>query len=372
MATNMNNISIIGVGKLGLCFALTLEKKGYKVVGVDVDDDYIQKVNEKTLVSPEPGVEMCLSKSKNLIATSDVKKGLDHSDILFLFVATPSLPDGRYDHTQIDGVVKQLIEYAVPSRTKHLIICCTTMPGYCDTVQEKLKPYGYTVSYNPEFIAQGSIMKNLVNPDVLLIGEESKSAGDKIEAIYSKILQNTPSIHRMSQKEAEITKIALNCFLTTKIAYANMVGDISKSAGCKPDVILKAIGSDSRIGNKNLRYDYGFGGPCFPRDNRAFALFADDVNIDAVISEASDTANQLHLQFQLEEFVRENDKSEPIVFSDLAYKSGTTIIEESQKLALAVNLAKKKYCILIQDEQEVVDQIRSIYGDLFGYRIKKK
>ena len=109
---------------------------------------------------------------------------MDHSDVLFLFVATPSLPNGRYDHTQIDELVKHLTLYGSPSQTKHIIIGCTTMPGYCDTVQDRLQPYGYTVSYNPEFIAQGSVMRDLVNPDILLIGEESQSAGSDIENIY--------------------------------------------------------------------------------------------------------------------------------------------------------------------------------------------
>ena len=361
------DISVIGIGKLGLCFALTLEKQGYRVVGVDVSEAYIQKVNDKTLNSPEPGMENDLTQSKNLTATIDIKDGLDHSDVLFLFVATPSLPDGRYDHSQIDRVVQQLAQNAIPSETKHLIIGCTTMPGYCEIVQDRLQPYGYTVSYNPEFIAQGSVMEDLVNPDILLIGEGSQNAGEEIVDIYSSILKSTPTIHRMSRKEAEITKIALNCFLTTKIAYANMVGDIASSVRCDPKVILKALGSDSRIGKKNLKYGYGYGGPCFPRDNRAFALFADDINIDAVISKASDAANQLHLKYQIEEFMKNNDRSKQIVFSELSYKTGTIIIEESQKLALAVELAGKGYRILMRDDQEVLKEIKSIYGDLFEY-----
>ena len=117
----VKNISVIGIGKLGLCFALTLEKQGYSVVGVDVSEEYIRMVNDKTLISPEPGLENDLKQSKNLTATTDVKKGLDHSDVLFLFVATPSLPNGRYDHKQIDRVVKHLIQYSSPSKTKHII-----------------------------------------------------------------------------------------------------------------------------------------------------------------------------------------------------------------------------------------------------------
>jgi len=365
------NVTVIGIGKLGLCFSLILEKYGFNVLGIDVEESYVNSLNNKKFRSCEPDVETQLCQSNNFFASTDIKSGLVHSDISFIFVATPSLSSGKYDHSQINGVIDQLISNSQSNESKHIIIGCTTMPGYCDKVQKKLQPYGYTVSYNPEFIAQGSVMRDLVNPDILLIGEGSKTGGEEIEKIYSTILNSKPSIHRMSRKEAEITKIALNCFLTTKIAYANMVGDIAKSAGCNPDIILEAVGSDSRIGNKNLKYGYGFGGPCFPRDNRAFSLFSDDLDIDAVISKASNTANQMHLKYQLEEFIESNDISKPLIFSDLAYKPNTTIIDESQKLALAVGLAKKGYRITIQDEEEVINQIKFIYRNLFKYSPKK-
>jgi len=365
-----NKITVIGIGKLGLCFALVLEKQGYKVVGVDINTEYIQKLNDKSFKSEEPKLQNYLKQSTNFIATTDIVKGLDHAKLIFLFVSTPSLKNGRYDHSQIDKVINQIINNGILTEKKHLIIGCTTMPGYCETIQKKLNPFGYIVSYNPEFIAQGSIMNDLVNPDILLIGEENNLAGMQIAEFYSSILQNNPSIHRMSLKEAEITKIALNCFLTTKIAYANMVGDIAKSSDCDPDIILDAIGGDSRIGKKNLKYGYGFGGPCFPRDNRAFGLFAQDMNIDATFSRTSDIANKLHLKFQIDNFIKNNNISKPVVISELSYKPGTNIIEESQKLAFAVEIAKKGYEVTIKDKEAVIILIKKEYAELFYYEIK--
>ena len=361
------NITVIGIGKLGLCFALTLEKHGYRVVGVDVSEEYIRLLNEKKLHSPEPNVINALSQSINFIATTDIKMGLDHADILFLFVSTPSLSNGKYDHAQIDRVVQEIVKHGNTSKSKHLIIGCTTMPGYCDTVQDKLQSYGYVVSYNPEFIAQGSVMRDLVNPDILLIGQGNQTAGDKIEKLYFSIIQNAPTVHRMSRKEAEITKIALNCFLTTKIAYANMVGDVAHSTGCDPDVILNAVGSDSRIGKKNLKYGFGFGGPCFPRDNRAFALFAKDVDIDAVISRASDKANRIHLDYQVQDFVKNNDISNQVIITEPSYKPGTNIIDESQKLAFAAEIANRGYKILIKASMDEIEKIKVKFGNLFDF-----
>ncbi len=364
-----NQITTIGIGKLGLCFALILEKVGYEVVGVDCDKEYVDKINSKEFISSESQVNKFLSKSKCFRATTDINYGLDSSNIIFLFVATPSLEDGSYDHSQINRVVDQIINYGVLKEEKHLIIGCTTMPGYCDVIKKKLAAFGYIVSYNPEFIAQGSIINDLMNPDILLIGQGCESAGIIITKIYSSFLKKKPLIHRMSLKEAEITKIALNCFLTTKISFANMVGDIVKSAGCDPNIVLNAIGSDTRIGNKNMKYGFGFGGPCLPRDNRAFKLFAKEFDIDACISTASDNSNKLHLKFQVDDFVKNNNISDLVVLSQLAYKLGTDIIEESQALAFAVEIAEKGYKVKIKDKEEILQQIKDQYGNLFLYEI---
>ena len=300
----MKKVSVIGIGRLGLCFALTLEKAGYDVLGADLFLNYVQSINDKTLESDEENVEEYLKLSKNFKATVNLREAIEFSDILYVVVATPSLENGRYDHSQIDFVVDTIISYNLDiKKHKHFIICCTTMPGYCDRIQEQLQKYGsnFTVSYNPEFIAQGTILRDQARPDMVLIGEGSPEAGNLLQEMYEKMTLNKPRIHRMSRIEAEITKIGLNCFLTTKISYANMIGDIVTKSGGNPDTVLSAIGDDTRIGNKYLKYGYGYGGPCFPRDNRVLALYAEDLKIDALISKASDSSNMSHLQFQIKE-----------------------------------------------------------------------
>ena len=224
----MKKISVIGVGKLGLCFSLGLEKVGYSVLGVDVSREYVDKLNQKSISSFEPFVEKYLKESTNFEATTDMSNAVKYSDVIFVVVATPSLENGRYDHTQVDEVVSNLKVFGKQKNTKELIICCTTMPTYCDEISKFLKDYNYNVSYNPEFIAQGSIMKDQSNPDMILIGEASAKSGDIIQEIHQNLAKNEPKYHRMTRTEAEITKLSLNCFLTTKIAYTNMIGDIVK------------------------------------------------------------------------------------------------------------------------------------------------
>ncbi len=363
----MEKVSLIGIGKLGLCLALTFEKFGYDVLGCDIDVDYINEINNKTFDSDEQDVNETLKASKNFEATTDLSRCVDYSNVIFLLVATPSLPNGKYDHSQIEGVVDQLIELGRPSEHKQLIICCTTMPEYCDSVQARLEKYNYTVSYNPEFIAQGTILRDQENASLVLIGEGSSEAGDIIEEIYNKTTLSSPTVARMSRHQAEICKIALNCFLTTKISFANMVGDIARFSGVSPEPILSAIGSETRINPQYLKYGYGYGGPCFPRDNRALAIYANEKGVDALISKASDEFNTQHLEYQVELFKQQNDISQPVVFDFVTYKPQSTMLVESQQLLFAVRLAEAGYKVIIKERETVAEELKERYGDLFVY-----
>lgn len=367
----MENLSVIGIGKLGLCFCLTLERAGFDVVGVDIREEYVKSVNNKTLRSDEDSVEEFLQKSKNFIATTDLDKAINHSDFLYVVVATPSLPNGKYDHSQIESLIKKLQSRGKQEKRKYFIVCCTTMPEYCKQIQQKLQPLNYEVCYNPEFIAQGTILRDQAYPDMVLIGESSKEAGDKIQDHYIKMAQNEPVFCRMSCTEAEICKISLNCFLTTKISYANMIGDICNRAGANPDVVLSAVAKDSRISPKYLGYGFGYGGPCFPRDNRALAKYAISKGIDALVSKASDEMNRSHLINQFDEFVSKNpdpQKADQIRFKVVTYKPQSTMLIESQQLMFAEMLAKAGYDVLINERASVNKELKSRFGDLFKYQ----
>jgi len=356
------NISIIGVGKLGLCLGLNLEKKGYNVTGVDVSQDYIESLNKKTFSTTEPAVDKYLQEASNIVFTTDIVQAL-YNNIIFVVVKTPSTYDWKYDHTQIEQIADQLIQLGKQPVRKDLIINCTTFPGYCDTLQEKLKEYNYYVSYNPEFIAQGTIIRDQVYCDTVLIGEADTYAGDLIQGIYSDMVESTPVYTRMSRTEAELTKLSVNCFVTTKISYANMIGDIAGRLGCDPNKVLEAIGADSRIGSKYLKPGFGFGGPCFPRDNRALAKCGDEVGVDAVISKATDEMNEKHFQYQLQDFIKNNpDKTKLIEIEFVSYKKDSILIEESQQLKFALSLKELGYNILVLDQrEEVLSQLEN-YG----------
>jgi UDPglucose 6-dehydrogenase len=359
----MRRIGVIGIGKLGICFALNAERKGIHVVGVDISEDTVLAVNSRQLDTDEPLVQEYLSTAENLHATSELAEVMEEGiRLLFLFVATPSLPDGGYEHGQIDRVAARLESFGRRVASVHLVVGCTTMPGYCDRLAARLAPLNYTVSYCPEFIAQGSIMHDQVRPDQVLIGEDSAEAGDLIEDFYRVLCDNEPAFCRMDRMSGEIAKIATNCFLTTKISFANSIGDLAITAGADPDAILHAIGADSRIGPRYLRYGFGFGGPCFPRDNRALGKFADETGYELLISKATDEVNRRHLTFQFERMMESEDS---IVFDHVSYKRGTSIVEESQQLALALMLADAGRKVVIREDATVIARLEREYPGKF-------
>lgn len=149
-----------------------------------------------------------------------------------------------------------------------------------------------------------------------------------------------------------------------------MVGDIAVNSNCKPEVILDAVGSDTRVGNKYLRYGYGYGGPCFPRDNRALAIYSGDVGIEATISIASDKSNKMHLQNQIDHFL-ENNNDQIVEFDYVSYKPESTMIVESQQLAFAAGLARAGRKVLIRERKGVIQNLKRIYGELFIYKERK-
>lgn len=362
-------IGIIGVGRLGICFALLCERAGYPVMGSDVREDYVQNLNNKTISTNEPRVAELLAESNKFKATTDNLEVINGCDIIYTLVATPSQGDGSYDVSNIWAVIEDFKRAGYAISGKSLVIGCTTNPGDCDKFQEALRPYNITVYYNPEFIAQGSIIRDLENADMVLIGGSGQHLSD-IQDIYHKIQVTEPRICVMSNKAAEITKIAINCYLTTKISYANMLGEVLTMSDMESEIgtVLEAVGSDSRVGNKYMRYGFGFGGPCLPRDNRAFGAYMKSLGMNNNLGTTSDNFNNDHAQFLLYYFINKNTNRLPFYFDYIAYKPGTNIITESQQYRLCCDLLEQGSKVYIRDLPEVIEQVRVSLAVKYGDR----
>ena len=362
-------IGVIGVGRLGICFALLLDRAGYTVKGSDIRTNYVAGLNQKKIITNEPGVADMLEQSKNISFTTDTREVIQSSDIIYVMVATPSLADGSYDISAVRRVVDDVKECDFDIAGKILVVGCTTNPGDCQHIQDELRSQGIHVLYNPEFIAQGSILRDLQNADMVLIGGEDQAVMDRYQVVYNGIQSGmTPNVHTMSLTAAELVKIGTNCFLTTKISYANMIGEVLIRSGLDQDVnrALTAIGNDSRIGTKYLRYGYGYGGPCLPRDNRAFAHYARRVGLDFPLGTIVDEFNQQHTQFLVNSLIRKNSNELPFYMRSITYKPNTDIMEESQQYQVCQRLLENGYTVYVEQcdliPTEIVERLNCRFG----------
>lgn len=378
---NTNKITVIGIGRLGLGFALLLEKSGYDVKGVDIFEDYVANLNNKTIKFEEPGYNELLNSSKNFKATTSVDEGVNHSDTIFVIVQTPN-GGGKnfYDHNILSNLLIKLNKHP-NMKNKHVIIGCTVMPGYIEKIgnmlfQDGLKN-GCILSYNPEFVAQGDIVNGFEHPDIILFGTDiitRHKIEPTIREIYTRMASNEPIFCFMNQTDAEIVKIALNSFITTKIAFANMVSELCTKMGASASTVLHAVGSDTRIGTKYFRPGHSYGGPCFPRDTKAFAQVLTQQNIECPLLEGTIRNNELHVEFEADQMMEQFKDADQIIFDNICYKPGAKIpiIEESARLKIAEICAKKNPTkkIIIEDVPALVREAKKEYGNLFTYREK--
>lgn len=362
MAAPLNHLAVFGLGKLGACIAATLAARGCRVLGVDVDPEKVRRINAGEAPVDEPLLpETLRDAGSRLRATMEPVEAVE-ADASFYIPPSPSLPDGSFS---TEFLVRAMTPMARAlrdaGRRGHLfVVNSTTTPG---AMQEVIRPLleretGWTcgrdfgLCYNPEFIALGNVIRGLLEPDLVLIGESDPESGGRLEALYRRYNTNRPAIERMSLTSAELAKISVNSFITMKISFTNQLRLL---AGRLPEAdihaILAAIGSDSRIGAKYLRAGLSYGGPCFPRDNRLVAHTARHLGLEAPLAEATDRVNELARADLLEQVLLANPGASTIGILGMAYRPNTAIVEESAGLDLAQRLRQRGLRVLVHDVQ---------------------
>jgi UDPglucose 6-dehydrogenase len=376
------SISVIGLGKLGLCVAACFADKGFKVIGVDIDIERIEKINQGISPIQETGLAELVKKVKNnLKVTQNYEQAILNSNVSFIVVATPSLADGSFSNEYLEKALHNIGEALKKKKEYHLVVVTSTvMPQTTDKVVKfllekisgKICGKGFGLAYNPEFIALGSVIHDFLNPDFILIGEANKKDGDILEEIYEDTCENKPRFARMSLLNAEITKIALNCYITTKITFANSLAAICERVkGADAGVITKALGLDTRVGSKYIKPGLGYGGPCFPRDNIAFSAFARRLEIKAKLTEMIDEVNRdqvLRIVNRIKEILLDLKKKRNarIGVLGLSYKPNTPVVEDSQALEIVQLLVNEGCRVSVYDPQ-ALENVRGVLGDTVKY-----
>jgi UDPglucose 6-dehydrogenase len=355
-------LSVIGIGKLGLPLAAYYAHRGYKVIGVDVNKVTVEAVNQGKSTIYEPGLEELLKNHRGrLTATTDIKFAVENSSITFILVPTPSEKDGGFSTKYAEEAARNIGVALKDKNDFHIVVLTSTvMPGSTETVIKPIlekasgKKCGvdFGLCYNPEFIALGSVIKDLASPDAVLIGESDKKSGDMLAEVYKTVCTNNPPVARMSPYSAELAKLALNVFVTTKISLANAFTEICEQLpGGDIDAVTKFLGMDSRIGPKYLKGGLGYGGPCFPRDNLAFIYLAKQLNTEAWLQDATHRVNR-HQNERIAGLIQQKlggFKNKTIAILGITYKPNTDVVEASASLETARELLKKGASLRIYD-----------------------
>ena len=354
-------IAVVGLGKLGAPLAALLASHGHDVVGADASPNVVAQLNAGRTPVDEPGLAPLVHEHRErLTATTDTAAAVAEADMSFVVVPTPSAADGTFSNRfVVDAVTAIGRGLRGGSRYHVVVITSTVMPL---STEREIKPALEAASgrrvggdvglcYNPEFIALGSVLYDMTHPDLVLIGESDTRAGRLLEDIHRTFIPANAEVRRMAWVNAEIAKIAVNTFVTTKISYANMLAELcERLPGGDVDVVTMAIGVDKRIGHKYLRGAVGYGGPCFPRDNAALAAAARHAGAHADIAAATDAINSRQVE-RVATIVKAHATPgrERIRILGLSYKPDTPVVEESQGVQLANMLIEEGFAVTAFD-----------------------
>lgn len=345
----MKKITMIGVGYVGLVSGTGLADFGNEVICVDINEEKIKKLNNNILPIYEPGLLDLVKKNVEkgrLSFTTDLKKAINETDVVFIAVPTPSCENGEVDLTYIFQAVNQIAE--IIDNYKVIVTKSTVAVGTGDKIRQRMLDKKvpvelFDVVSNPEFLREGSAVNDFMRPDRVVIGTSSEKALNIMKEIYRPLyLLETPII-ATDVHTAEMIKYASNAFLATKISFINEIANICELVGADIQVVAKAMGLDGRIGKKFLHAGPGFGGSCFPKDTLALTRIAENAGVRAMIVEAVIEVNRKQKMRVVEKLLKlvPDLKGKTIGILGLAFKPNTDDVRNAPALTLISEILKR-------------------------------
>lgn len=334
----MKKITFIGTGYVGLVSGTGVSDFGHQVICADIEPSKIEKLNNGEVPIYEPGLKSLIDRNVQagrLSFTTDIKKSIQNADVVFIAVGTPQGENGEADLTAVYKVAETIGEHI----NGYKIVCTkSTVPiGTGEKINEIIqhkKPAHIEFDYvsNPEFLREGSAVKDFLWPDRVVIGAESEKAFSVMEDVYRPLFINETPIVKTTIQTAEMIKYSSNAFLALKISYINEIANLCDEVGADIHEVAKAMGSDGRISPKFLHPGPGYGGSCFPKDTQALASIAREKGIVLKTVESSIKANQFQKERMVEKvkaLVDGNVSGKTIAILGLAFKSETDDIRDS-------------------------------------------
>jgi UDPglucose 6-dehydrogenase len=337
--------SIVGLGKLGASMAAAIASRGHDVIGVDVNHRAVDALNAGMAPIQETGLQALIEANRpRLRATMSHEEAICESELTFVIVPTPSDDRGAFSLQYAAYAFREIGRALAGKKTHHTVVLTSTvLPGatrygllpILERHSGRKAGAGFGLCYSPEFIALGSIIRDFLAPDFLLIGELDEASGAHLEACYREIMPPTTPVRRMTLENAELAKISVNAYVTTKITFANMLAEMcARIPGGDVDVVSDALGLDGRIGRKYLTGGLGFGGPCFPRDNVALSFIAGVLGAQSDLPLTTERLNRSLADRVLQQLGARVTRDMTVAVLGLAYKPFSHVIEESQAILL--------------------------------------
>ncbi len=363
-------ITVIGGGYVGLVTGACFSHLGNEVLIVEKIPEKVDLLRQGRSPIYEPGLEDLLREgidTGKLGFTSDIREGVSFSEVIFICVGTPSLPDGSADLSQVEEVArltaknmnsyKLLVEKStVPVNTHQLVK---------KTVQRYLKvDVPFDVASNPEFLREGSAVYDFLNPDRIVVGVESERAERLMRELYRPLTEKGFPLIVTDPATAELIKHASNSFLAMKISFINMVADLCERTGADVELVAEGMGYDKRIGRDFLRAGIGYGGSCFPKDVKAFIKIAEDVGVDFGLLKEVERINQSRIGKFIEKVKNAlwTLKDKRIAVWGLSFKPNTDDVREAPSLKIVPLLLKEGARVYAYDPK-ATENFKKILGE---------
>jgi UDPglucose 6-dehydrogenase len=349
---------MIGTGYVGLVSGVCFSDVGNQVYCVDKNKKKIDLLNSGKVPIYEPGLEEILKKNhrqKRLIFTSDLKKAVDNSDVIFICVGTPTKKNSNSAELKyVFNVVRELKKII---KSYKIIITKSTVPvttgDKIENILSNLKKRKLVdVVSNPEFLREGDAIRDFIYPDRVIIGTDSNKANKVLKSLYLPIIKKTSRYFKTSRRGAELIKYASNAFLATKISFINEIANLCEKTGIDIKDISSGMGSDQRIGDRFLRAGPAYGGSCFPKDTRALIDIGKKFNTNLSIVKSVILSNENRRLLSIKkvtQIVNNNFNNKIITFLGVTFKPNTDDMREASSISMIKYLNKKKCKIRYYD-----------------------
>jgi UDPglucose 6-dehydrogenase len=367
-------IMVVGSGYVGLVTGACFAESGVNVTCVDVDINKIKQLKDGIIPIYEPGLESIVRSNiekKRLSFSTDIKEGIDGSEVIFIAVGTPPGEDGSADLKHVLIVAKGIGHLM----TKHLVVVTkSTVPvGTSEqirkTIQDELdkrnKSITFDIASNPEFLKEGAAIDDFFKPERIVIGIDNEKTREIMNRLYMPFVLNNHPILFMDIASAELTKYAANAMLATRISFINEIANLCEILGADINNVRKAIGSDSRIGSKFIYPGTGYGGSCFPKDVKALIRTANDNGYELNVIKAVEKANEYQKNVifnKMAKFFNDNLKNRIIGIWGLSFKPKTDDIREASSIVLIEKLLEAGAIVKAYDPA-AMNEMKKLLGN---------